>query len=41
MLALNLNTFAATVIARHARLVVDTRNVFARKGMTADHIVKS
>jgi UDP-N-acetyl-D-glucosamine dehydrogenase len=29
------------LIARHARLVVDTRNVFARKGMTADHIVKS
>jgi UDP-N-acetyl-D-glucosamine dehydrogenase len=30
-----------SLIATHARLVVDTRNVFARKGITGDHIVKS
>ena len=29
------------LVARHARLVVDTRNVFARNGHKGDHIVKA
>jgi UDP-N-acetyl-D-glucosamine dehydrogenase len=29
------------LIAAHARLVIDTRNVFARKGISSDHIVKA
>jgi len=29
------------LVARHARLVVDTRNVFARKGIVSETIVKS
>ncbi|SDR61034.1 UDP-N-acetyl-D-glucosamine dehydrogenase [Rhizobiales bacterium GAS113] len=29
------------LIAKHARLIVDTRNVFARAGLTAAHIVKA
>lgn len=29
------------LIARHARLVIDTRNAFARRGIVADHIVKA
>lgn len=29
------------LVARHARLVVDTRNVFARKGIVSEAIVKS
>ncbi len=29
------------LIARHARLVIDTRNVFARKRIRGDHIVKA
>jgi UDP-N-acetyl-D-glucosamine dehydrogenase len=28
-------------VAAHARLLIDTRNVFRRKGIVADHIVKS
>ncbi len=30
-----------TLVAQHARLIVDTRNVFARNGLKADHIVKA
>jgi UDP-N-acetyl-D-glucosamine dehydrogenase len=30
-----------TLITDHARLVVDTRNVFARKGLAGDHIIKA
>jgi hypothetical protein len=29
------------LVARHAPLIVDTRNVLARNGFTADHIVKA
>jgi UDP-N-acetyl-D-glucosamine dehydrogenase len=29
------------LVARHARLVIDTRNAFARKGISGDHIVKA
>jgi UDP-N-acetyl-D-glucosamine dehydrogenase len=29
------------LIAHHARLIVDTRNVFARRGLSGDHIVKA
>jgi UDP-N-acetyl-D-mannosaminuronate dehydrogenase len=29
------------LVARHARLVVDTRNVFARNGLSGDHVVKA
>jgi UDP-N-acetyl-D-glucosamine dehydrogenase len=29
------------LVAAHARLVVDTRNVFARKGLAGDHIIKA
>jgi UDP-N-acetyl-D-glucosamine dehydrogenase len=29
------------LIAKHARLIVDTRNVFARKGIHGNHIVKA
>ncbi len=29
------------LIAEHARLIVDTRNVLARKGLAADHIIKA
>jgi UDP-N-acetyl-D-glucosamine dehydrogenase len=29
------------LVAAHARLVIDTRNVFARKGLSGDHIVKA
>jgi UDP-N-acetyl-D-glucosamine dehydrogenase len=29
------------LIAEHARLVVDTRNVLARQGVAADHIIKA
>jgi UDP-N-acetyl-D-glucosamine dehydrogenase len=29
------------LVARHARLVVDTRNIFARKGLAADNVVKA
>jgi UDP-N-acetyl-D-glucosamine dehydrogenase len=29
------------LVAAHARLLIDTRNVFRRKGIAADHIVKS
>jgi UDP-N-acetyl-D-glucosamine dehydrogenase len=29
------------LVAAHARLLIDTRNVFHRKGIVADHIVKS
>jgi UDP-N-acetyl-D-glucosamine dehydrogenase len=29
------------LVAEHARLVIDTRNVFRRKGIIADHIVKA
>jgi UDP-N-acetyl-D-glucosamine dehydrogenase len=29
------------LVARHAALIVDTRNVFARKGLKGDHIVKA
>lgn len=30
-----------TSVAAHARLLIDTRNVFRRKGIIADHIIKS
>jgi UDP-N-acetyl-D-glucosamine dehydrogenase len=30
-----------SLIAAHARLIVDTRNVFARRSLTGDHIIKS
>jgi UDP-N-acetyl-D-glucosamine dehydrogenase len=30
-----------TLIADHARLVIDTRNIFARKGLTRNHIIKA
>jgi UDP-N-acetyl-D-glucosamine dehydrogenase len=30
-----------SLVARHARLIVDTRNVFARQGLSADHVVKA
>jgi UDP-N-acetyl-D-glucosamine dehydrogenase len=30
-----------TLIARHARLVIDTRNVFARRGIVGTHIIKA
>ncbi len=30
-----------TSVAAHARLLIDTRNVFQRKGIIADHIIKS
>jgi UDP-N-acetyl-D-glucosamine dehydrogenase len=29
------------LVAAHARFVVDTRNVFARKGLAGDHIIKA
>jgi UDP-N-acetyl-D-glucosamine dehydrogenase len=29
------------LVASHARLVMDTRNAFARKGISGDHIVKA
>ena len=29
------------LVAEHARLVIDTRNVFRRKGIVADHIIKA
>jgi UDP-N-acetyl-D-glucosamine dehydrogenase len=29
------------LVARHARLVIDTRNAFARRGIHGDHIVKA
>jgi UDP-N-acetyl-D-glucosamine dehydrogenase len=29
------------LIARHARLIVDTRNIFARKEISGDHIIKA
>jgi UDP-N-acetyl-D-glucosamine dehydrogenase len=29
------------LVAEHARLVIDTRNVFRRKGIVADHIMKA
>jgi UDP-N-acetyl-D-glucosamine dehydrogenase len=29
------------LVAAHARLVIDTRNAFARKGISGDHIVKA
>ena len=29
------------LIAEHARLIVDTRNVMARKGLASDHVVKA
>ena len=29
------------LVARHARLIIDTRNVFARAGLRGDHIVKA
>jgi UDP-N-acetyl-D-glucosamine dehydrogenase len=29
------------LVAEHARLVVDTRNVFARNGLAADHVIKA
>jgi UDP-N-acetyl-D-glucosamine dehydrogenase len=29
------------LVAAHARLLIDTRNVFRRKGIAADNIVKS
>jgi len=30
-----------TLVAKHARLVVDTRNAFARKGLSGPHIIKA
>jgi UDP-N-acetyl-D-glucosamine dehydrogenase len=30
-----------SLIASHAPLVVDTRNVFKRKGLIGDHIIKA
>jgi UDP-N-acetyl-D-glucosamine dehydrogenase len=29
------------LVARHARLVIDTRNAFARRGIDGNHIVKA
>jgi UDP-N-acetyl-D-glucosamine dehydrogenase len=29
------------LVAAHARLVIDTRNAFARKGISGAHIVKA
>jgi UDP-N-acetyl-D-glucosamine dehydrogenase len=28
-------------LSRNAPLIVDTRNIFARRGLSADHIIKA
>jgi UDP-N-acetyl-D-glucosamine dehydrogenase len=35
------DTVDYALVAEHARLVIDTRNVFRRKGIVADHIMKA
>ncbi len=35
------DTIDYELVARHARLVIDTRNVFARRGFAGDYIVKA